>query len=92
MSGNVTGLTKGEFDEWFENKFPAKNFFGRLSRRYIGGALRDPRIFAVLAPRPAYHQAAFAAWRGAMWHSGGLRRRTREAIAVAVSIANHCVY
>jgi alkylhydroperoxidase family enzyme len=76
---------------WYRNRFkPTK--LGRVLGSVFGAPLQNPRIFAVLESRKAYKYAAIDAWRRAMWHTGGLERRTREAIAVAVSSANHCLY
>ena len=76
---------------WYEAKFLKRSVSGRLLSPF-GAPLRDPKIFAVLKRRPAYQFAAIDAWRRMMWRPGGLPRRTREAIAVAVSIANQCLY
>jgi alkylhydroperoxidase family enzyme len=77
---------------WYHGRFLKPTLLGRFLGLFFGSALRDPKIFDVLKPRPAYRFAAIDAWRRAMWHAGGLRRRTREAIAVAVSVANQCHY
>ena len=76
---------------WYESKFLKPSFCGQFLSGF-GAPLRDPKIFAVLKPRPIYRFAAIDAWRRMMWRPGGLPRRTREAIAVAVSIANQCLY
>jgi alkylhydroperoxidase family enzyme len=78
--------------QWYATRFLRQSAVGRLLAQLFGKALRDPKIFDVLKPRPRYRFAAIDAWRSAMWHPGGLTRRTREAIAVAVSLANQCVY
>jgi hypothetical protein len=77
---------------WYRGRFFKPTFFGRILATVFGSPLQDPQIFAVLKPRPAYRYAAIDAWRRSLWHDGGLSRRTREAIAVAVSVANQCHY
>jgi alkylhydroperoxidase/carboxymuconolactone decarboxylase family protein YurZ len=82
----------GDVSAWYHAQFLKPTLFGRLLTIFFGNALRDPKIFDVLKPRPAYRFAAIDAWRRTMWHPGGLSRRTREAIAVSVSVANQCHY
>ena len=84
--------TREEVAEWYRARFIKPSWFGRILAPFFGAPLSDPKIFAVLKNRPDYQFAASDAWRRAMWHQGGLPRRTREAIAVAVSTANQCLY
>ena len=86
------GWIPSDVSRWYCEQFLRPTPFGRLLGVVFGGALRDPRIFDVLKPRRAYRFAAIDAWRRAMWHASGLSRRTREAIAVSVSVANQCHY
>lgn len=79
-------------DDWYLRTFFQPTRLGHLFGKSLGKSLRDPKIFAILRPRDAYRYAALDGWRRAMWHDGGLPRRTREAIAVAVSAANQCHY
>ena len=48
-----------------------------------------PSILATFRCRPTYHAAFKNAWLYLMW---GGETRLREAVAVAVSAANSCVY
>ena len=95
MSINIRNLpdvpVRDDISAWYKSKFLDQSLLGRLLSRF-SGPLSDPKIFAVLKPRPAYQFAVIDAWRRMMWRPGGLSRRTREAIAVAVSIANQCLY
>jgi alkylhydroperoxidase/carboxymuconolactone decarboxylase family protein YurZ len=52
----------------------------------------DPKIIRVFEPRSAYRSAAIEVWETTLLRPGTLSAATREAIAVAVSIANQCVY
>jgi alkylhydroperoxidase family enzyme len=81
-----------DIDQWYQSRFLRPSLVGRLLGPFFGAALRDPKIFDVLKRRPRYRFAAIDAWRRAMWHKEGLSRRTREAIAVSVSLANQCLY
>jgi hypothetical protein len=81
-----------DVSQWYYTRFFKPTLVGRGLQVFFGESLRDPRIFSVLKPCPAYRFAAIDAWRRTMWHEGGLSRRAREAIAVAVSVANQCHY
>ena len=50
-----------------------------------------PSIIATFRPRPAYLRAFKNTWLSLLW-ADPRRRRLREAVAVAVSAANRCVY
>jgi hypothetical protein len=60
----------------------------RVADRYIW---TRPSIAATFGCRPAYLAAFKATWRLLMWGDTEWRR-LREAVAVAVSTANRCVY
>jgi hypothetical protein len=60
----------------------------RVADRYIW---THPSIVATLGGRPAYLAAFKRTWRLLMWGDPQWRR-LREAVAVAVSTANQCVY
>lgn len=77
---------------WYQSQLIRHNRIGWLIPKSAAGALYDPKIFDVLKPRAAYQFVAMDAWIRMMWRPGGLPRWMREAIAVAVSIANQCVY
>jgi hypothetical protein len=64
----------------------------RLLPRWLLTPIWDPKIFHVLQPRPSYRLASLQAWQSTIWQSGVLSRAVREAIAVAVSTANRCLY
>ena len=50
-----------------------------------------PNILATFQCRPTYQAAFRNTWLSLMW-GDPRRRRLREAVAVAVSMANQCVY
>lgn len=77
---------------WYHQRFFRFTWLSNFLAFLVGSPLGNPKIFATLKNCPAYQYAAIDAWRRAMWHTGGLPRRTREAIAVAVSTANQCLY
>ncbi|MEQ1828518.1 MAG: carboxymuconolactone decarboxylase family protein [Pirellula sp.] len=79
-------------DQWYHQRFMRNSWIGNMLTPIIGSPLGNPKIFNALRGCPAYQFAAIDAWRRSMWHAGGLPRRTREAIAVAVSVANQCLY
>ena len=81
-----------DVNAWYHDRFSLCSWIGKAVTPFLGSPLSDPKIFNVLKPCPAYQFAAIDAWRRSMWHDGGLERRTREAIAVAVSAANQCLY
>jgi hypothetical protein len=60
----------------------------RLADRYIW---THPSIAATFKCRPTYLAGFKNTWLSLMWGEPG-RRRLREAVAVAVSAANRCVY
>ena len=60
----------------------------RLADRYIW---THPSILATFACRPEYQRAFKATWLSLMWADFD-RRLLREAVAVAISTANRCVY
>jgi hypothetical protein len=60
----------------------------RVADRYIW---THPSIAATFRCRPAYLAAFKKTWRLLMWGDTEWRR-LREAVAVAVSTANRCVY
>lgn len=62
--------------------------FRRYSERYIW---TQPSIAATFRCRPSYLAAFKETWRLLMWRVPE-RRHLREAIAVAISTANQCVY
>lgn len=79
-------------DDWYHKRFFRYSLLGKILTPFVGSPLGNPKIFNALRDCSAYQFAAIDAWRRAMWHAGGLQRRTREAIAVAVSTANQCLY
>ena len=81
-----------DIDAWYTSTFLKSSFPARLLLRSYANPLKAPKIFRVLQPQPEYRYTAFDAWRRAMWRPGGLPRQAREAIAVAVAVANQCVY
>lgn len=81
-----------EIDSWYASKFLRSSLASRAMLWMHTNPLKSPKIFAVLTPRPEYRFTSFDAWRRVMWRPGGLPRKTREAIAVAVAVANQCVY
>jgi hypothetical protein len=52
----------------------------------------NPGIAATFGCRPTYLAAFKETWQLLMWWGDPRRRRLREAVAVAVSTANQCVY
>ena len=62
--------------------------FRRVADHYVW---THPSILATFQCRPAYLTAFQNTWRSLLW-SDPRRRRLREAVAVAVSAANGCVY
>lgn len=66
----------------------------RVARRMgqsVDGLLR-PGIFGVQAPWPAWLQANFEHTLATYWSRGALAPLAREAMHVAVSVANNCEY
>jgi hypothetical protein len=51
-----------------------------------------PNIAQTFRSRPAYLASFKKTWLSLMWGGDASDRRLREAIAVAVSAANQCVY
>ena len=74
-----------------EPTLPRPSGWLSLLPKFMLGPLYHPKVFQILEPCPAYHQASVHAWYLAMYH-GPLRREFKEAIAVAVSAANQCSY
>jgi len=77
---------------WYRSTMFSRSLLGRLTPTFLSQSIYNPQIFAVLKNRPSFQFAAQDAWRRMMWRKGGLSRLSREAIAVAVSIANSCCY
>ena len=92
LDGIATAKTRDELAKWYQSRIVKNSWLGKFLRIFFGAPLTNPKIFEALQGCPDYQVAAVDAWRRAMWHTGGLQRRTREAIAVAVSIANQCLY
>jgi len=67
---------------------PALRMIRRFADRYIW---THPGILATFGCRSSYQAAFKATWLSLMW-TNPPRRRLREAVAVAVSAANQCVY
>lgn len=61
----------------------------RLAERYIW---THPNIAQTFHCRPTYVASFKKTWLSLMWGGEPGARRLREAIAVAVSAANQCVY
>ena len=61
----------------------------KLAERYIW---THPSIAQTFHCRPSYLASFKATWLSLMWGGDADERRLREAIAVAVSAANQCVY
>ena len=61
----------------------------RLAGRY---AWTHPNIAQTFRCRPTYLASFKNAWLSLMWGGDARQRRLREAIAVAVSAANQCLY
>ena len=61
----------------------------QLAGRYIW---THPNIAQTFCCRPGYLASFKATWLSLMWGGDAADRRFREAIAVAVSAANQCVY
>lgn len=59
--------------------------------QFMLGPLARPKVFQLFKPVPSYYRASVNTWCVGM-HAGPLRRDFKEAIAVAVSIANQCPY
>jgi len=55
-------------------------------------AWTHPSILATFRCRPAYQVSFKKTWLALMWGGETGERRLREAIAVAVSVANQCSY
>ncbi len=77
---------------WYELMSFHRTWLGRLIPRWLLTPVWDPKIFRVLQSRPAYLLSSIEAWQSTVWQAGALTKATREAIAVAVSTANQCVY
>lgn len=60
-----------------------------LAGRYIW---THPGIAQTFRSRPAYQASFKRTWLSLMWGGEADTRRMREAIAVAVSAANQCLY
>lgn len=73
--------------QWQEARFPS-SLRDRILRRWTGFALRGPNHLRSLQSSSKCHWLALDAWWRTLWHQGGVNRKTREAIAVAVSVAN----
>lgn len=78
--------------DWYESASLQPNWIGRLLPRFLLTPIRDPKIIRVLESRPAYRRASVGGWESTLLRPRSLPAATREAIAVAVSIANQCVY
>jgi alkylhydroperoxidase/carboxymuconolactone decarboxylase family protein YurZ len=78
--------------DWYQEKFFRHAVLEKLTPKFLSHSIRHPAIFSILKNRPGFQFAAQDAWRRTMWRKGGLSRSNREAIAVAVSIANSCQY
>lgn len=74
-----------------EQALPEPSGWVSLLPKFMLRPLYHPKVFQVLEPCPAYHQASVKAWYLAMY-DGPLGRELKEAIAVAVSAANQCPY
>ena len=78
--------------DWYHGVLFRHSVLERLTPTFLSHSIRYPAIFSILRNRPGFQFAAQDAWRRTMWRKGGLSRSAREAIAVAVSIANSCDY
>ena len=61
----------------------------QLAERYIW---THPNIAQTFRCRPTYLASFKKTWLSLMWGGEASTRRLRESIAVAVSVANQCVY
>lgn len=70
-----------------------KQTFVRATRRLAGRFIwTHPHIARTFRPRPAYLASFKKTWLSLLWGGAARRRQLREAIAVAVSAANQCLY
>jgi|GEM_PF-4239560 len=60
-----------------------------LARRFIW---THPHIAQTFRSRPPYQASFKKTWLSLLWGGEAESRRSREAIAVAVSVANQCFY
>ncbi len=69
------------------------NAFVRTTRQFFGRYIwTHPSIAQTFRCRPAYQVSFKKTWLSLLWGGDPARRRLREAIAVAVSAANQCLY
>ena len=61
----------------------------QLAERYIW---THPNIAQSLRCRPTYQASFKKSWLSLMWGGEAETRRLREAVAVAISAANQCLY